>query len=349
MALFACAGCSDAERPRHVTKHLEVELFDDDVICAGTLAAMDGQVERVSTMLGLDPPEKILVHYGPSAVKEHCGGTWNGCARASGVYANDDSIFHELVHAVRHAQGGGVVGMWLFEEGFGEVMSGYRWDPYYVQEQPDLVVRGPALLAGFPLGEDKFVPEDYPTAGHFVSWLRTKYGDATLVSFLNDERYLFGEAPEDAFVDTFGTTIEEADAAWRAAGLTEYVWSDVCDPAYALTWEGATLEFTDSADCEAPHTTGPSGYLGAATLRSHCFSLGQVKALRVEFISDAGALWLMPVGCVDDGALAPEYYEYKSLKGGEGDELLFAACKWEVQVDGIAGLSRDFTLRLTQL
>jgi hypothetical protein len=116
-----------------------------------------------------------------------------------------------------------------------------------------------------------------------------------------------------------------------------------------LTWGDATLDFMDSADCEVPHTTGPSDYVGAATLRSHCFPVTEAKTLRVEFISNGGSLRLMPIDCGDDGALAPEYYEYKSLKGGEVDELPFAACTWEVQVDGIAGLPQDFTLRLTQL
>ncbi|MDC0669836.1 hypothetical protein [Nannocystis radixulma] len=349
LALLACGGCGDTERPRHVTKYLEVELFDDEVICAGTLAAMDEQVKRVTSFLQVDVPERISVHYGPSVVEENCAGR-GGCARASGVYATSGSIFHELVHAVRQSQGnGGSVGTWLFEEGFAEVMAGYRWQVQHVLAQASTTERGPAVLAAFPRGQGKFLPGDYALAAHFVSWLRTNYGDTVLEAYLNDARYLGGEAYAEAFVAHFAMTIDEADAAWRMATSTKYVWSDVCDPAYDLSWVGGTLEFSDSADCEAPHTTGPSGYLGAATLRSHCFSLGQAKTLRVEFISNGGWLRLIPVDCVDDGALEPEYYEYKSLKGGEADDLPFAACAWEVQVDGIAGLPQDFTLRLTQL
>lgn len=350
LALLGWAACSDAERPRYVTEHLTVELYDGEVLCAGSLATMDDQIERVAAFLGVSVPENVPVYYGATAVQENCGAHYGGCARARGVFSTSASIFHELVHAVRHSQGGGgAVGTWLFEEGVAEVMSGFRWHPHHAFAQSSATERGPAVLAAFPRGQDKFIPEDYSMAGHFVSWLRTTHGDAAIVAFLNDERYLDGEAYEEAFVEHFGLSIEEADEAWRAFASTDYSWSEVCDPAYALTWDGPTLEFSDSADCEAPHTTGPSGYLDKATLRSHCFSLAQAQTVRVEFISNGGWLRLVPVDCVDDGALAPEFYASKPMKGGETQELGFAACTWEVEVDGIAGLPQDFTLRLTQL
>ncbi|PCC71510.1 hypothetical protein SAMN02745121_01055 [Nannocystis exedens] len=349
-AVLGCVACGDAERPRYVTEHLDVELYDGEVLCDGSLEIMDAQVERVSAFLGIDPPPQISVFYGHSAVKDGCGGTWGGCARASGVYATSASIFHELVHAVRHSQGKpGSVGSWLFEEGLAEVLSGFRWHLQSELALPSTLERGPAMLAALPRGEGKFVPEDYPTAGHFMSWLRTTYGDAALVAFLNDPRYLGGDAYEEAFAAHFGLSIAEADSAWRSAAATEYLWSEPCDPARALPWTGSTLEFSDTVDCEAPHTTGPAGEIDAVTLRSHCFTLAQPKMVRAEFEAGGGRLRLMPVDCVDTGELAPEYYDYKRLKGGETQELPLAACTWEVQVDGIAGLTLDFMLRLTQL
>ncbi|WAS94494.1 hypothetical protein [Nannocystis punicea] len=348
-AILGCVACGDAERPRYVTEHLEVELYDGEVLCAGTLAIMDMQMERVAAFLGIDPPSQIPVFYGPSAVTEGCGGSWGGCARASGVFATSGSIFHELVHAVRQSQGdGGAVGTWLFEEGIAEMLSGYRWDPYSAWLHPSEIERGPEVLADFPRGEGKFIPGDYATAAHFVSWLRMVYGDGTLVAFLNDPRYLDGEAYDDAFVSHFGLSMEDADSAWRASAPEEYAWSESCDPSYALAWAGSVLEFTDTVDCEAPHTTGPRDGT-YVTLRSHCFTLAQPGTVRVEFLANGGSLRLVPVDCVDTGEFAPESYDYKSLGGGDELELPFAACTWEVQVDSVASLTLDFTLRLTQL
>ncbi|MDC0718134.1 hypothetical protein [Nannocystis bainbridge] len=307
---------------------------------------MEGQIQRVAGFLGVEAP-LACVHYGPSAVEGNCG-TWNACTRASGVFATSGSIFHELVHAVRQSQGGGgAVGTWLFEEGLAELLSGYRWHPFSARLEPSESERGPALLADFPRGEDKFVPGDYAIAGHFASWLRANYGDASLVAFFNDPRYLGGEAYGEAFLSHFGLSIEDADSAWRASGLKEYSWSETCDPAYMLTWEGSALEFTDRVDCNAASTFGPRDY-GFVTLRSYCFTVAQAGTLRVEFIAGGGRVDLFPVDCVDTGELPPESYDYKSLGYGDILELAFAACTWEVAVDGVAGLTRDFTLRLTQ-
>lgn len=349
-AAAGCVACSDAERPRYVTEHLDVELYDGEVLCAGTLVIMDEQVRRVADFLGIDPPARFPVFYGYSAVESGCGGTFGGCARASGIYATSNSIFHELVHAVRHSQGEpGSVGTWLFEEGLAETLSGFRWHQQFELAQSGTLERGPAVLAALPRGEGKFVPEDYPTAGHFMSWLRTTHGDATLVAFLNDPRYLGGQAYEEAFEAHFGLSIAEADITWRGAAATEYLWSEPCDPGHTLTWTGASLEFSETVDCEAPHTTGPAGLIDTVTLRSRCFTLSQPERVRVEFAANGGRLRLTPVHCVDSGELAPEYYDSKRLKGGEAQELSLANCTWEVQVDSVAGLTLDFTLRLTQL
>lgn len=348
LVVLAFAACSDAQPRRYVTEYLDVEPSDDEVICAGTLVAMDSQMERIAKVLGVELPAMTHVYYGHSAVEDHCGAGPIGCTNVNGVFAASDSIFHELVHAVRRHQAGGVAGTWLFEEGLAQVLSGFRWDPYTAYRPPDGLERRPAVLADFPRGQDKFVPEDYSTAGHFVSWLRTTHGDATLVAFLNDERYLGGEAYDEAFTSHFGLSIDEADSAWREAAAEEYSWSEVCDPAFTLEWEGSTLEFTDTVDCEAPHTTGPREY-GFVTLRSHCFTVAQQGRLRVEFIAGGGRIRLSPVDCVDTGEFAPESYDYKSLKGGDTEDLPFAACTWEVQVDGVAGLQREFMLRMTRL
>lgn len=349
-AMIALVGCSDAEeRPRYVTEHLVVELYDGEVLCAGTLASMDAQVERVAAFLGIGPPEAIPVHYGASAVTENCGSLFGGCARASGVYATDVSIFHELVHAVRQSQGeGGSVGSWLFEEGLAEVLSGFRWHREFAPAEVNATERGPAVLADLPRGEGKFIQEDYAVASHFMSWLRTTYGDEALVPFLNDPRYLGREAYHEAFVEHFGLTIAEADAMWRGATPMDYVWAEACDPAAMLAWEGSVLEFADTVDCEDPSTVGPDPY-GYFTLRSHCFALQRAATVRVEFITDGGRLRLSPVDCVDTDELPPAYYEAKSLRGGDVRELPFAACAWEVQVDGGPKSPRDFRLRLTQL
>lgn len=77
------------------------------------------------------------------------------------------------------------------------------------------------ILGGLRRGrtENKVIAEDSSMANHFMSWLRMTRGDAIVVAFLNDERYLGGEAYEEAFTEHFELSIEEADDAWRASGL----------------------------------------------------------------------------------------------------------------------------------
>jgi hypothetical protein len=230
---------------------------------------MEAQVVRVADILGVELDSTIAVYYGPSAVEENCGEA-GGCASSKGASGDFATIPHELVHAVRFIDGG--VGTRFFEEGLAGVLQGVTPIPIYWSGQAGSVERGPAMLAMVPW--DDFAWGDYPVAAHFVSWLRTEWGDEVLVPFLNDERYLTVEAVDEAFAEHFGLSIDEADSAWRATSAPEYVWGEVCDPARDLAWTGTTLDFAGEVACDLDTTLGPGPRpIETILTRSNCFVL----------------------------------------------------------------------------
>lgn len=349
--LLGLAGCQAEQPPKFGTEHLYVEPSDNDVVCQGTLANMEAQVVRVAGIVGFELNSRIVVYYGPSAVEEHCGSESGGCARDLGeVAASGFSSYHELVHAIRQLSHGGIVGNEFFEEGLAVVLSGFRPIPYIALGDAMNVERGPSQFATDFREDGDFTHGDYPVAAHFVSWLRTEWGDEVLVPFLNDERYLTTEGIDIAFAEHFGLSIDEADSAWRATSAEEYRWGEVCDPARDLAWSGATLDFVGEVACDLDTTLGPGPRPGETILtRSNCFMLDDAATLRAEFASPAGRVTFANVECEPVGGLTPEHFQRKYLSPGEALELPFAPCQWEIMVETALAEPIEFSVRLTRL
>lgn len=345
LGLLGLVGCRAEEPAVFVTDHLRVEPSDNDVVCRGTLARMEAQVVRVANILGVELDSTIAVYYGPSAVEDNCGEA-GGCGSSKGASGDFATIQHELVHAVRFIKGG--IGTRFFEEGLAGVLQGVRPIPVYFSAQAGSVERGPKVLAMIPW--DEFAWGDYPVAAHFVSWLRTEWGDEVLVPFLNDERYLTTEGIDIAFAEHFGLSIDEADSAWRATSAEEYRWGEVCDPARDLAWSGATLDFVGEVACDLDTTLGPGPRPGETILtRSNCFMLDDAATLRAEFASPAGRVTFANVECEPVGGLTPEHFQRKYLSPGEALELPFAPCQWEIMVETALAEPIEFSVRLTRL
>jgi hypothetical protein len=317
-------------------------------MCRGTLDDMEAQAVRVAEKLGVGIPYPIQVYYGELAVDKHCAGATlplSGCARGldedTYIAANPSSIFHELVHAIRWVNGRR--GPRFFEEGIAEVLSAFWPLPYRVEVQADAVERGPEFLASLPSSD--FQPFDYDIAGHFMSWLSITHGDVAMAAFLNDEE-LATDATA-AFVRNFGLSLHDAEAAWRSSSERIYSFGERCDPLLDLAWDGATLEFNGNIDCDAPNTTGPIGDM--MNTRVHCFTLDKPSTLRIELIARGGQATLQCRELADGSALAPDYFQTKTVLAGEAIDLPFAPCMWRLFVKTDVTEPGDFSLRLTQL
>lgn len=349
LGLATVAGCGpEAATPSSfVTEHLEAEPLDSQVsqvVCRGTLDNMEAQVVRVAEILHVGLPSIIHVDWGPAAVEECCG-NYGGCAGGLGDKGSCRRrqllCYHELVHAVRRING--ARGMRFFEEGLAQVLSGFRPFPIIFSGSTE-TSSSPAMLATIP--SDQFTFDDYPVAGHFMSWLFTTYGGDGVAAFLNDAKSMEAETLAAAFEDHFGLSLEAAEDPWRMAPAEYHVWGETCDPAAELDWNGTVLEFHGRLDCDEPRVLGPNS--GAILTRGNCFDLEQPGTVRLELIADSGEATLTNVECHSSG-LPSEHYQTKRVVAGEALEVPFAGCVWEILVEGEFTASTDFTVRLTRL
>ncbi len=351
LVLLGFAACGDASTDGFVSEYFEIEPSDSDVVCRGTLAEIDAQIVRVKDTLGLPLLSPLLIDYGLAAVEEYCsaitdnfavGGCASGSLDSTHIAAKYSSVYHEIVHGVRRANG--KRGPNFFEEGIAEVLSGFHPFPYDVEIRADDIKRGPKFLAMLPQMEIEAY--DYAIAGHFMSWLFATYGDATVVAFLNDDE--LATDVESVFSNHFGLSLQDAENDWRTSSEEIYTWGNVCDPARDLTWDGSAIEFKGRVDCDASNTIGPS-ILGTIRTRSNCFTLEQAGSPRVEFTASGGAAEFRQQYCSGPaGPLSPEHYQEKQVMAGEALDLPFSQCTWEVAIATELERPIDFTLRLTR-
>ena len=348
LGLLGLAACEGAESGVFITDHLVIEPSGSDRMCRGTLEDMEAQTVRVAKTLGVDVPYPIQVDYGVSAVKEHCdssrfpvGGCANGLGEDTYINAQPSSIYHELVHAVRLVNGH--KGPAFFEEGIAEVLSAF-WPLFYRTEiRAAELELGPEELAALPRSE--FQPFHYFVAGHFMSWLLRTRGEAAVAEFLNDDE-LASDASA-AFARHFGLSLHDADAAWRSSSDERYTWGEGCDPRYALTWKGPTLEFDGKLDCRTSNTTGPINDI--MSTRVHCFTLDQPGTVRVELIAPGGLVEFVCRGDITGSPQPYDYFRAQQIPAGEAIELPLEQCTWRVAVMTEVSEPGDFSLRLTRL
>lgn len=354
---LALAACTEKGEEHVVveTERLVVELYDSDVLCRGSLENMERQLERSAALLGAALPARVRVRYGWSAAAERCLGAHDGCTnRAGEIAATEVSVYHELVHAVRLFNGWS--GVRFFEEGIADVLAGFRPYPYQVSLAPGEVSQGPVRLLERPWSS--FGVDDYKTAGHFMSWLRSVYGDDVLVGFLNLPGDVSLEAVSAAFREHVGVSIEDAEAQWRVEAAPSYAWGDLCEPSRRLPWSGASLEFAGDVDCAEAHVVGP-GHDGRISTFGHCFTLEQPAVVRVEVEADASRAFatIRQFGCSRDPSLDIAYYDLAIVYAGAPQELVRGACEWEISVTNPGNLRESrsavepigFSVRLTRI
>lgn len=181
----------------YTTRDLHVHA--DTVRCEGDLARWQTFVDFAQSYLGrslADPVEMYVwdrqADFGGTP---YCSSVVAGCLdQPSGrVYAVDESVEHELVHAV--------VGLpnsdFFFQEGLAEALSGpTSFGPYFPL---------------FPVSHPDAV--DYVSAGHFVRWLLEEYGAEAVMDHMTgpggvtDFEQRFG--PLDGVVGDYFSTAPE--------------------------------------------------------------------------------------------------------------------------------------------
>lgn len=133
-------------------------------------------------------------------------------ARAGQIHSTQEFHAHEIVHLVAGQMGNPGA---FFQEGLAVALgNGGKWQGKDVHKAAKAAARGrsvSALIAGFA-GLD--ANTGYPVAGSFVASLIQAHGIAKVAEFF---RACSGHNTAAAFARTFGTSLDEAGAAWVAS------------------------------------------------------------------------------------------------------------------------------------
>jgi hypothetical protein len=242
-AALALASCSEPDLPaiRYHTEHLEIGTDYDEPTCAGTLAALERHAVLLEQWLDTSIDSKIEVYLfedgDPPCVEEPVSGCFD--PGTGQVITRFGSARHELAHAVSHQWGSPDH---FYSEGLARAFSGER-----------TVFRGADALPSRSLGLDVFeIPGG--AAGHFVRWLYERHGPAPLATlFCKSEA---GD-PSDAFRETYGMTIEDAEQSYFAEGPEAYPGLSFCThEVEVLPWQDGVFRHAVELDCDQDHTRG---------------------------------------------------------------------------------------------
>lgn len=179
---------------------------DEDLssLCAGTLPFADGFVGFLNERF--DREQQVVDYYWtPEGLVEPCEDITLGCSFGSVAYGRIPLIQHELTHAVRGDDDASPP----LEEGLAELF-GDDW-------VPDDPLSSPVSLMFESYDRGTRLPSSYyPTAGHFSSFLRAQYGEASLLEFVEiSEQEDSWEQTMDRFQASFGFPIDDAFDAYE--------------------------------------------------------------------------------------------------------------------------------------
>ncbi len=339
-ALVLSLGCSPADdAPSTVvhTAHARLTTTADQPICRGTPVFVENELTRIAETLDitLDRSKFIDIRYGSEAVQEGCAflqypETAAGCTKGRNedteVFANDYTIVHEYVHAVRARYGHRAHA--LFEEGIAEVLSGIDGLPQTIEFPNGEPWLGPLDLLEIPRAE--YNGPYYFPAKSFTYWLQQTQGLPDLVEFLDEPR---GETPtqtSELFAEHFGLILEDAEAMWRTDERPPITIGAPCIAEHTYSLDEGPVRLEGLLDCE-----GSAQTLGAALgpqLFPMCLDVPANTRVRVSLDADHGTLSLllredcMPATPVPN----PESYQDKMVTAGEALELEMAGCRWRM-------------------
>lgn len=242
---------------------VDVGIQDELPVCGRSLEAMERFIELYTgESIHGSPGEKIRYFYVSEELirnQELCRDAASACAYDGVVYASSLNHTHELVHAVRQRQLGGLPGMLFFEEGIAQAFFGFpiSWqDEFTIYDTLDYIDdRPPAGL--------------YERAGHLMSYIAEETSLAQMESFVDATATVVDEPGLDAVVrDVLGTDLATLDEVYsetypRCSPLASARLPEECDGA-PLEWSqfpGSSERFIVEGglefDCSHPDAIGP--------------------------------------------------------------------------------------------
>ncbi|KIG19114.1 hypothetical protein DB30_04579 [Enhygromyxa salina] len=96
--------------------------------------------------------------------------------------------------------------------------------------------------------------------GHFSRWLIDRFGSEKFSQLFEPrlDQHSTKEEVLDAVEDIYGLSLEELEAEYAATAATTYPLPALCDGLLEVPRNGDRWELNVTADCDAPHTFGPS-------------------------------------------------------------------------------------------
>jgi len=317
--------------PDHVTEHLEIWDFGPEDLCAGQIAMMEREAQRLSAEMGLSL-QRLRVAWGEAATESLCDAVVRaqGCARGSGantyIATGRESASHELVHAIRRQNE--LQTHVFFEEGLAEQLGANRPNgSYSAWLPPSLDEFGPTVLlqysqSDFYVGHK--VPGDFYTlAAHYLTFVRETYGADALTSFL---RSAGKSNVDEAFADAFGVSVEASELAWQRDAPSSYELGEPCHE--MLEWGPDGIALEQVLSCELEETLLYAGS-GLGSTRGCCFDLAEPTSVQISLEVEEGSVTLLADECWEISADSEESGVSVS-RLTTPKTLLLAGCRWRV-------------------
>lgn len=244
LTVAAClfAGCSP-QSFEYYSAHLRIASADDSPICQGTLDRLDKHVELIESTLSLpgrNHRTDVFLYSEPPA--SACGRGISGCYNSvtQEVHTKWSVVEHELVHARTPW-----AAIPLLDEGNAVDLS--RGPQEFGHTSPDeLVGKGPRAL-------------DYDTAGHFLRWLRLRFGPLLLRLMLEDIDW--SSSPyysRERLAEFTGVSLETLVREYYETAPAIY--ARIEQPEAQIVVEpGVDFDLDFDLDCEAHDVEGHSG------------------------------------------------------------------------------------------
>lgn len=281
MALATMWGCQPLPEVEYETEHLRLATDFDAPVCRGTLNALDRAASRIRG--GLAPThndDPYLVYWLEHSLTDQCDDDTSGCFYPSTriVFAQAQSIAHELVHATVDSPGRG----FFIEEGMAELYSGrsISYDPKRLRGQ---LGRQLALSRrDYEHGQ-----LSYPQAAHFAHWVYQSEGVSALQLLAS---VLDNAGDEDTMEDRLETIFDASlgaiehryalQAPRRFGGLYDDT-LETLDLGDAAQWIDVVL------DCSDGRVFGPLSDAEPGMMRLIRVNVSKRRTLRFRLDGDA--------------------------------------------------------------
>ncbi|PRQ06305.1 hypothetical protein [Enhygromyxa salina] len=241
---------------RYHTKYLDIAPGFSQPVCRGSLDEMDRYMEAVADLLGIEiqQPTTVFWYNGLATgslaeraeICDWCNGSCAGCYKGV-VHSDFRTLRHELVHAVVTPAWGRSVR--LFSEGIAHGLDWYLPGTSWVYPS----MTNQVLL--------EIVGSGSYDSGHFSRWLIARFGPGKFSELFEPrlDQHATKEQVLDAVEDIYGLTFAELEAEYAATAAITYPLPGLCEGLMELPLNGDRWELNLTADCDAPHTFGPSG------------------------------------------------------------------------------------------